>query len=91
MIQLVIKLATKFTVPYVNALGYPNHLFLSCFPSSSCIFVAGGATADDDSVKLNLQHLTDWGVFENADAIAEVSAEASGESSMEAMLKTVSQ
>ena len=57
-------------------------------PIKSNLYLAG-APMEEESIFLNLQLLTTWGVFEHADLIAEVSAQASGESSLEVMLKNV--
>ena len=53
------------------------------------MFCVAGGTTEDENKFMNLQLLSEWGVFENADAIAEISTQASGESSLEIMLKHV--
>jgi len=45
--------------------------------------------AEDEDAFLTLRNLDDWGTFENAEAIEEVSGQASGEASLETMLKKV--
>ena len=44
---------------------------------------------EEDAQFLSLQLLNEWGAFEQSDAIEDVSGQASGEASLETMLKKV--
>lgn len=47
------------------------------------------AAGEEDSEFLSLNLLNEWGAFEQSEAIEDVSGQASGEASLETMLKKV--
>ena len=47
------------------------------------------AAGEENSEFLSLQLLNEWGTFEQSEAIEDVSGQASGEASLETMLKKV--